>query len=76
MYTKDRVLAYIHARGLLGATIEEIADALGKAPNSISWHTLELIRHGLIRRGATKRPTKQHCLAWVHYGVDGGLIPL
>jgi hypothetical protein len=64
---RERVLWYIDIRADLGATDEEIQDALGMNPSTERPRRIELVEAGLVRDSGETRRTKagRRAAIWV-----------
>ncbi len=61
----DRIMAYIHERGEVGATIDELVEALDILSQSASARVNGMRRDGLLRDSGKTRVTRSGCAAIV-----------
>ena len=64
---RQQVLAYLDHQGALGATDEEIQEALGLNPSTQRPRRVELVREGKVGDSGERRPTRsgRSAVVWV-----------
>jgi hypothetical protein len=55
---RQAVYDVIHAKGIRGATLDEVCIALGRPANALSGRVTELVAAGSVRRTTRKRMTR------------------
>ena len=69
---RAKILAHIACQGLLGATCDEVEQALGVTHQSCSARIWDLHRKGDLIRTTSKRPTRSGRNAYVYVAANGG----
>jgi hypothetical protein len=73
---RQKVYEYIDSQGYLGATDEEVQEALGMNPSTQRPRRVELVRFGVVRDSGVTRKTRSNrsAVVWVsRKGLEGGI---